>query len=269
MNRDEATSIVLAEAFAENGLAMLAHQGDDPGFQRMETLIAAINFLAGDLSREDTLNRALVSALFTLGTQVPEDLQRGHSPTSESRSSLFRQSVDLFVSITELIENWEHWPDQEELLTYKLEEPPDGASSSTPADEEFEGYRVGDITYCVVRQTEEFFPVRVVRLGFNVIEVAAIAPEMCRNVCETFLEERLNRCFQSPSLPAVARFGGFDERPVNSARQSGPELRLLPSHYATTTGKAIRQRHADDPNRWPLPTGTVFERWFKDSVTGH
>ncbi len=264
MNRNEATSIVLAEAFAENGSVMLAHQGDDPGFQRMETLISAINFLADDLSREDTLNRMLVSALFALGTQVPEDLQRSFSPTSESRASLFRQSLDLHIAVTELIEHWDNWPNQESFLTYKLQEPPSVDSPSDPVDEEFEGYRVGDITYCIVRQTESIFPVKVVRLGFNVIEVEGLSIDICRNACEPFLEDRLNRCFQSPGLPAAARFGGFDERPVNGARQSGPELRLLPYHYGTTTGEVIRQHHEADPDSWPLPTGTVFERWFKD-----
>jgi len=266
MNRDEATSIVLGEAFAENGLVMLAHQGDDPGFQRMDMLISAINFLSDELSPEDTLNRMMVSALFVLGTQVPEDLQQGHSPTSDSRCSLFRQSVDLRIAVTELIENWQNWPSQESILsTCKVPEPSPADRSSESADEEFEGYRVADVTYCIVRQTGDFFPVKVVRLGFNVIKVEALSVDLCRDACEAFLEERLNRCFQSPSLPAVARFGGFDERPVNAARQSGPELRLLPYHYGTTTGQAIRRRHEDDPATWPLPTGTVYERWFKDS----
>jgi hypothetical protein len=265
MNRDEATSIVLAEAFAENGLVMLAHQGDDPGFQRMDTLISAINFLAEDLRGEDTLNRMLVSALFALGAQVPEDLQLGKSPTSASRCSLFRQSIDLQIAVSKLVENWDNWPSQENIATYKLQDPSAADPSTDSVDEEFEGYRVGDITYCVVRQTENFFPVKVVRLGFNVIEVEAFSADLCNAVCPSFQEQRLNRCFQSPSLPAVARFGGFDERPVNAARHSGPELRLLPSHYATTTGKVIRQRHKDDPHKWPMPTGKVFDRWFRDA----
>lgn len=265
MNRVEATSIILAEAFAENGLVMLAHQGYDPGFQRMDTLISAVNFLTDDLRRENTLNRMLVSALFALGTQVPEDLQRGLSPTTDSRCSLFRQSVDLHIAVTELIENWENWPSEEDIVTYKLQEPSATDPSVESSDEEFEGYRVGDITYCIIRQTDDFFPVKIVRLGFNLIEAEALSTEICRDVCETFLEERLNRCFQTPSLPAAARFGGSDERPVNAVRRSGPELRLLPCHYGTTTVKVIRQRHKDDPKSWPLPTGTVFDRWFKDA----
>lgn len=263
MNREEATSIVLAEAFAENGLVMLAHQGEDPGFQRMDALISAINSLADHLRTEDSLHRMLVIALFALGTQVPADLHRGLSPISDSRCSLFKQTVDLHIAVAELMENWENWPNEEDIVMYELQEPFAADSSSEFADEEFEGYRVGDITYCVVRQTEDFFPVKVIRLGFNVIEVEALS-DVCRDVCEAFLEARLNRCFQSPSLPAAARFGGFDERPVNAARESGPELRLLPCHYATTTGKAIRQRHEEDPDSWPLPTGIVFERWFKE-----
>ena len=263
MNRVDATSIILAEAFAENGLVMLAHHGEDPGFQRMDALISAIKFLADDLRREDTLDRVLVAALFELGTQVPEELQRGVSPTSDSRCSLFRQSIDLQIAVSTLIETWENWPNEEDMLNIRLLERSADDSLSEFADEEFEGYRVGDITYCIAPRTDNLFPVRVVRLGFNVIEVEALFTNILGDACETFLEDRLNRCFQSPRLPGGARFGGFDERPVNTARQSGPELRLLPSHYATTAGKVIRERHKHDPDNWPLPTGTVFERWFK------
>ncbi len=265
MNRNEAISIVLAEAFAENGLAVLARQGDDAGFQRMETLISAVKFLAEDLVGEVTLDRALVAALFSLGSQVPEDLQGAFSPTADSRCSLYRQCLDLQMAVTELMECWDNWPSEESMLTYRLTDPTAADLVTDVASEEFEGYRVGDLTYCVVYQTGDFFPVRVIRLGFNVIEVEAISEDLCRHVCKEFLDDRLNRCFQAPILPAFARFGGFDEFTVNSARKSGPKLWLLPYHYSTKTGHAIRQRHADDPDHWPLPTGTVFERWFKDS----
>ncbi len=264
MNRAEATSIIFAEAFSETGLVMLAHHGDDPGFHRVEALISAINFLAVDLRREDTLDRVLVAALFELGMQVPEDLHRGISPTSDSRCSLFQQSIDLQIAVHSLIENWDNWPNEEDMLNMKHPERSVDDSLSVLVDEEFEGYRAGDITYCIDPRAENLFPVRVIRLGFNVIEVEALFANILMDTCETFLEDRLNRCFQSPRLPGGARFGGFDERPVNTARQSGPELRLLPSHYATTTGKLIRERHSQDPESWPLPTGKVFERWFKD-----
>jgi hypothetical protein len=44
-----------------------------------------------------------------------------------------------------------------------------------------------------------------------------------------------------------------------------PELRLLPPHYATYTNRRIRERNAENPARWPLPSGTTYERWFKDA----
>lgn len=267
MNRNDAIALVLAEAFSDHGLAVLANEGQDPGHQRMESLIAAINFLADDLSTEDHLGRALVSALFILGNQVPEDLELGIPPSSDSRCSLFQQVCDLTVDISVLIENWDNWPDDNGLATYSFKEPSDESTAPSDADEEFEGYRIGDITYCVVPNKEEIFPVRVVRLGFNVIEVEPLDAALGEAVCKSFSQERTNRCFRSPRLPNVARFGGWDERPVNSDRKSGSELRLLPAHYATTTGKLIRDRHANDPDRWPLPTGIVYERWFKDAAS--
>jgi hypothetical protein len=263
MNRDDALTIVLAEAFSESGLAMVAQAGQDPGHRRMENLILAINFLADDLSAEDHLGRMLVSALFTLANRVPEDLERAHSPTSDSRCSLSQQAGDLLVAISHLVENWDHWPDIDDLPTCDFGKLSDERPPVSVADEECEGYRVGDITYCVVPETDEIFPVRVVRLGFNVVEVEPLDPGYCETVCEPFTREEINRCFRPPHLPAAARLGGFDERLVNSERKSGPELRLLPTHYATKTGALIKERHASDPDRWPLPTGLVFERWFK------
>ncbi len=105
----------------------------------------------------------------------------------------------------ELIECWEDSPSEEEMSVHTIDDSPLPESDSEPADEVFEGYRVGDITYCVVSKSEKFFPVKVIRLGFNVIEVEPLSSEICRSVCETFLEERLSRCFHSPSLPARAR----------------------------------------------------------------
>jgi len=265
MNRSEALKIVLAEAFSEHGLVMLAHDGKEPGHQRMENLISSINFLADDLSTENHLGRSLVSALFALGNRVPQDLELGNPPSSNSRSSLNQQLGDLVVAITDLIENWDNWPDHNELAAYTFDETSDERTSVTRADEESEGYRIGDITYCIIPDTNEIFPVRVIRLGFNLIEVESLDTKLCEAICETFMQNSANRCFNAPRLPAAARFGGFDERPVNSSRKSGPEVRLLPVHYGTKTGALIRERHAGDPDSWPLPTGQVFERWFKDA----
>jgi hypothetical protein len=61
----------------------------------------------------------------------------------------------------------------------------------------------------------------------------------------------------------MSRIGGCDERTVNTGRVSGQELRILPYHYWTHTGDAIIERNVIDPNKWPLPTGIVYERWFK------
>lgn len=131
-------------------------------------------------------------------------------------------------------------------------------------EQEFEGYRVGDVTYCVLAGSAECFPVRVVKVGKQFLDIVPFHDEAAEGDAVELGRTRADRRFQRPALPATARFGGWDERPVNSARNSGPELRLLPTHYGVTTCKVIRERHAQDPGRWPLPTGLVFERWFTD-----
>lgn len=131
--------------------------------------------------------------------------------------------------------------------------------------DEFEGYRIGDITYCIEPHTNEFFPVRVVRIGRSFLDVVPLDNASAAAVSPEFATETKNRRFVRPRLPPRARFGGCDERTVNAGRVSGKELRLLPSHYATQAGAAIKDRHARDAERWPLPTGVVYERWFKDA----
>ena len=131
--------------------------------------------------------------------------------------------------------------------------------------DDFEGYRAGDITYCVDPETQEFFPVRVVKIGRRFLDVESLDGELAEAVAPKFGMDPKNRHFVRPRLPNHARFGGCDERTVNAERVSGQELRLLPFHYATYTNRTIRQRHAENPERWPLPTGTVYERWFKDA----
>jgi len=130
--------------------------------------------------------------------------------------------------------------------------------------DEFEGYRLRDITYCIDPVTNRFFPVRVVMVERQSLVVEPLDIELSSLVSPELILESANRTFSRPKLPASSRFGGCDERVVNTNRVSGQELRLLPFHYGTYTGDEIKKLHASDPARWPLPTGTVYERWFKD-----
>lgn len=139
---------------------------------------------------------------------------------------------------------------------------------ATTEPDEFEGYRAGDVTYCVDPKTDCFFPVRVARIGKGWLEVVSLNDALTDAVAPDFGSERANRRFVRPLLPNKARFGGFDERTVNADRKSGQELRLLPFHYATFTNAAIKQRNASDPRLWPLPTGIVYERWFRQEESG-
>ena len=264
MDRKEAISLVLAEAYADNGLAMIARHGGDPGGERMERLLAAIRLLTNEIAAEDTLDRLLAYALLILRSEAPENANAAIKPTAASRSSYHQQLAELSLSITMLFEEWENWPEPESYMGRGLKDPPISKGAQTPPHEKFEGYRAGDLTYVVVVSTEALFPVRVARLGFNVVEVEPLSEELCHEVCADFLDDRLNRCFQSARGPTLARFGGSDERLGNFSRASGPELRLLPHHYATPTIQAIRTLHAENPQAWPLPTGAVYERWFKD-----
>lgn len=133
--------------------------------------------------------------------------------------------------------------------------------------DDFEGYREGDITYCVDPARDEFFPVRVVRIGRKFADVQSLNPDLTTPIAPEFDAESKNRRFVRPELPQRSRFGGCDERTVNAGRVSGSELRLLPCHYGTCTGARIEERNKEAPELWPLPTGVVYERWFKDVAT--
>ncbi len=133
--------------------------------------------------------------------------------------------------------------------------------------DDFEGYREGDITYCVDPASDDFFPVRIVKIGRKFADVESLNADLTSKVAPEFDTEKKNRRFARPKLPPHARFGGYDERTVNAGRISGQELRLLPSHYATHTGRKIERLNKENSTLWPLPTGIVYERWFKDAET--
>ena len=265
MNRDQAMTIVLAEAFSENGLAVLVHDAREPGWERINNLIGALNYLANQLADDDCFGREFVSALFSLGNDVPDLLRAFHPDGPLFRPSLYDQASDLTVAVSNLIENWNNWPDYEThpLRAYNFQTPSENGAGPTRI-ERVGGYAVGDITYCENADTIDCFPVRVERLGNGYLDVVPLGG--ATSMCAQFVEDNANRRFFLPVLTPGARFGGCDERMANSERKSGPELRLLPQHYATTTRNLIRERHATDPVRWPLPTGLIFDRWFHDTT---
>ena len=263
MDRAYAKTIVLGEAFSESGLAALAENGEDPGWERINNLIRALNLLMDELADEDSFGREFVSALFVLGNRVPDLMRRRHPESPKFRPSLYDQAEELTIAVTALIENWNHWPDWEtnEIRIYQFETPPE-ESVETLQTERVGGYVVGDVTYCQIPNTVDCFPVRVDGLGNGYLDVVPLAEGT--GASPVFVEEAANRRFFYPTLSPGARFGGEDERLVNSERKSGPELRLLPVDYATKTLSLIRERHAMDPVHWPLPTGLIFERWLQD-----
>ncbi|MGE3409951.1 MAG: hypothetical protein AB7I37_24255 [Pirellulales bacterium] len=133
--------------------------------------------------------------------------------------------------------------------------------------DDFEAYSEGDITYCVDPASDDFFPVRVVKIGRKFADVESLNFNLTALVAPEFDADKKNRRFVRPKLPSRARFGGCDERTVNAERRSGQELRLLPFHYGTYTVGKNKERNKESPELWPLPTGIVRERWFKDVVT--
>ena len=99
--------------------------------------------------------------------------------------------------------------------------------------EEFEGYREGDITYCVDPASDEFFPVRVVTIGRNFVDVESLRPELTMRIAPGFDAEAENRRFVRPksrpplvsgdamserSTPSVLRFKSFDCCHTTTAR---------------------------------------------------
>ena len=129
---------------------------------------------------------------------------------------------------------------------------------------DFDGYRNGDITYCVDPATHHFFPVRVVKIGRKFADVESLNSALTVEVAPDFDSEKRHRRFVRPELSPGARFGADDERAVNTERVPGQELRLPPCHYGTYTGRKIKELHKLNPGLWQLPTGVVYERWFKD-----
>ena len=256
--RESALELVFAEAFSKHGVGTMSGLGEDVGYHRMAQLIDAINYLADELSNEDHFSRELVAAMMSFVVHVPNSYP---NQTCEFRSSLHGQLGELEMAATCFVENWDNCPEMSAYDEFDFTIA-DADALEVPA-EECGGYQIGDITYCIASK-DAFFPVRIIQLGLNAIVTEALDEGQCESICPEYSQHKHNRTFCLLDLPPMARFGGFDERPVNEQRESGPELRLLPTHYGTDIGMAIKEQHATDPDRWPLPTGVQIEQWFKD-----
>lgn len=126
MNREDAINLVLAEAFAESGLGMLAENAGDPGFERIEALKTALAFLHEELADDHAFDRQLVSAFFILAKRVPEAVNARDPEAPGYRPSFAGQVADVEIYVADLIENWNNWPDWESnpLRSYKFVERP-------------------------------------------------------------------------------------------------------------------------------------------------
>lgn len=245
--RASAIHLVLCEGLAENGMGTLVGAGgEDPGTVRVDRTIAALEFLTRELGLDDSMPRDFVAALFMLATEVADGIGG-------------QQGIELKIAAQMLIEQWDNWPDASK---YSFTEPP---QIGEVVVEQLGGYCAGDVTYCQIPETRNVWPVRVTDLARTFLCVEPLNPGD-RAAEEFALRSELNCRFFMPRLVPGSRFGGSDERLVNSSRRDGPELRLLPTHYATTANAVIRELHAQDPVNCPLPTGRVGVNWFGKSA---
>jgi len=68
-------------------------------------------------------------------------------------------------------------------------------------EEKFDGYRVGDITYCVPPKATTCFPVVVVSVGREFLDVQPLESKVSESVSPGFAAEESSRRFLYPHLP--------------------------------------------------------------------
>jgi antitoxin (DNA-binding transcriptional repressor) of toxin-antitoxin stability system len=73
---------------------------------------------------------------------------------------------------------------------------------------------------------------------------------------------------QAQATDSLADYASkIDSGPVVVTNHGQPVAALVPIENGDieTVSLSTNRGHAEDPERWPLPTGTVYERWFKDA----
>ncbi len=94
MTLTEAVELILSEAH-EGGrnLRATVRKGEDPGAERMDAIIAALDTIFDSLHGHSEMNRHLAAALFTLGSDVPLMISSWASKGHVWRNGLMEREV--------------------------------------------------------------------------------------------------------------------------------------------------------------------------------
>ena len=97
---DEAVAIVMFEGYpgeegSDDSLFVLVRMGDDPGTERMEKVIYALNVITTHTGKQHQLDRELVVATWILATEVRGNMQSWARNGLTWRSSFPREVEEL------------------------------------------------------------------------------------------------------------------------------------------------------------------------------
>lgn len=95
----EATTLILHEGLEMDGIAVLVHAGDDPGRDRVRTLIAALRVAYEGLRGRSQVDRRLAYALFALSFGVQGTLAGEHRSREWSEELLTQEQYQLGMAV--------------------------------------------------------------------------------------------------------------------------------------------------------------------------
>lgn len=117
MTPDEAVSLIISEARADgDSLLAQVREGQDPGRERMRTLVSALRTIFNSLSRQAELDRQLAAALFALGSDLPLTISALASRGQIWRREFMEDEVyQLLMGVQGIFED--RWPEPEQPET--------------------------------------------------------------------------------------------------------------------------------------------------------
>ena len=114
---EEAVALIISEAQGGDGLLVIIRNGEDPGAERMDQLISALNAVFHLLEGHTELDRKLAAALFTLGSDVPLTISSWASKGQSWRRGFMEDEVyQMLMGVQSIFEGRWFEPDQAETV---------------------------------------------------------------------------------------------------------------------------------------------------------
>jgi predicted DNA binding protein len=103
MDLASARKLIINEGIGEDGIAVLVRMGDDPGKERFEALLKALQSVHDEIKDNDIIEKQLAHAIFSIAFHTATQISSWINNGAEYREELTEKQLPLIEAACESI----------------------------------------------------------------------------------------------------------------------------------------------------------------------